>query len=299
MQGLASFVMRGRWQAALVIAGMALLPVLNLFSGAALVLVTLRQGLREGLLTGLLGVAASAILLLLLTGSVIPAAGLAGTFWLPLWLLAVILRYTVALDKTLPAALLGVTVAMLAYAAYLGDPTAWGAALLEQVLEPVLAPLGVAGDAAALAQVRELLAPLILGLIFANILFTILISLLLGRWWQALLYYPGGFRREFHELRLGRPMALMALGVFSLAVLLNQPLLVNLAMLWLVVYALQGVALVHGLVARAGLALGWLIGFYVLLALALPQLAVILCLLSVLDPWADFRARVKPRAGGR
>lgn len=289
--------MRGRWPAALVIAGMALLPVLNLFSGAALVLVTLRQGPREGLLTGLLGFAASAVLLLLLTGSVAPALGLAGAFWAPLWLLAAVLRYTVALDKTLPVALLGVTVAMLAYAAYLGDPTAWGAALLQQVLEPALAPLGLRDEPAALMQVREWLAPLVLGLMFANLLLTVLISLLLGRWWQALLYYPGGFQREFHELRLGKPMALLALGVFSLAVLLKQPLLVNLALLWLVVYTLQGVALVHGLVARAGLALGWLAGFYVLLAVALPQFAVILCLLSVLDPWVDFRARVRPRAG--
>jgi len=63
MQALAAFILRGRPQAVALIVLTVLLPVLNLGSGAALALVTLRKGPQEGmllpqtlLLLGLLGV---------------------------------------------------------------------------------------------------------------------------------------------------------------------------------------------------------------------------------------------------
>ncbi|MEE4376314.1 MAG: hypothetical protein V2J55_02215, partial [Candidatus Competibacteraceae bacterium] len=63
MRSLASFVMRGRSQAAMVIVVAGVMPLLNLFSGAALALVTLRQGGREGFITLMLSTAIAGILL--------------------------------------------------------------------------------------------------------------------------------------------------------------------------------------------------------------------------------------------
>ncbi|MEZ5581550.1 MAG: hypothetical protein R3F37_01045 [Candidatus Competibacteraceae bacterium] len=62
MRSLASFVMRGRSQAAMILVVAGVLPLLNLFSGAALALVTLRRGALEGLLTLLLSAAIAAVL---------------------------------------------------------------------------------------------------------------------------------------------------------------------------------------------------------------------------------------------
>ena len=274
----------------IVVAGV--MPLLNLFSGAALALVTLRQGAREGLITLLLSTAIAGILLGLMAGSVMPAVVLLGLFWLPLWGLAVTLRYTVSLAQALRLSVLLAALAMLIFAFTLSDATQWGRTLLEQALKPMLIQLGLAErEPQILDQLLDYLSPLVLGLIVANGLASLLCGLLLGRWWQALLYNPGGFGREFHELRLGRQTAGVTLALCTLAVIINAPWLNNLLLLLVVLYTVQGLAVSHGVVAKAGMARLWLIGLYVLLFLALPQMLMILCLLGVIDAWGDIRAR--------
>jgi hypothetical protein len=294
MRGLAAFILRGRPQAVLVIVLAAVLPLLNLFSGAALALVTLRKGAQEGMLSLLIATCLTIILVAALFNSTLPAVGLLGTFWLPLWLLSGVLRHTVSLAVTLQLALLLATLVLVGYAVVIGDVTGWGRALLAQLLEPVLQPLQLPGPQQT--AIEATLAPFILGLFIANGLLSVLLSLMLGRWWQALRFNPGGFGAEFRELRLGRYPALLAVLVFAGTLLWQWPLLVNLALLLLVIYALQGIALAHALVNRRRLAPGWLVGFYLLLLL-LPQSFFLVCLLGVIDAWVDFRIRVKSPAG--
>ena len=68
MRLLASFVMRGMSQAVMAIGALALLsllfPPLSVLSSAAVALVTLRRGLRDGLIVLLLGTTACALLAL-------------------------------------------------------------------------------------------------------------------------------------------------------------------------------------------------------------------------------------------
>jgi len=303
MNALATFTLRGPWQAALVVWTATLLPFLSVFSGAALALVTLRQGPRPGLLVIALAGTALGVITFLLYGTVSGAVAVITLYWLPSWLLANVLRYTVSLAKTLQASLVLTAVLFCGCAAYLGDIAAWGQNLLTTVLEPALIQAGAASGPADSAQMRaamaaleKLLAPLLLGLIFASGLLSVILSLLLGRWQQALLFNPGGFRKEFHELRLGRRSALVALAIGGLALLTQSALLDNIALLVAVIYAVQGIALVHGLVGKAGLAVGWLVGFYLLLLLAQPHMTALLYLASLIDAWADFRSRVRPRA---
>src|SRR5690625_6353500 len=77
---------------------------------------------------------------------------------------------------------------------------------------------------------------LVTGLLANVTSFTGVLGLMLGRWWQALLYNPGGFKQEFNGLRLNTPQALVCVlaGLYSflqgqgymwLAVLLQHPLL--------------------------------------------------------------------------
>jgi hypothetical protein len=208
-----------------------------------------------------------------------------------------VLRSTVALARTLQSALLVAVLVLLVCAIYTTDLAAWGQHWLEQVLNPLLQQLPLtANEQTTLAQGLDALAPLVAGLIIANGLASVLLSLLMGRWWQAVLFNPGGFRTEFHELRLGQPMAIGALLVFGVAWLTKSPLLANVLPLLVVIYALQGIALLHGIANNAKLARGWLVGFYLLLLLALPQVLTLLCLVSISDAWLDFRARIKPPA---
>lgn len=300
MHGLASFVMRGRSQAALVAAVAAvlslLLPPILIIGGAAVALVTLRRGGGEGLLAIVLAGLGTAVLAYPVFATLTPAVGILLLFWLPLWLLAVILRGTVSLARTLQlSAVLGGLIVMGFYVV-LDDPGGWWLGVLNEVFRPVLEEANLAIDETALNELMTTVAPLMPGLMAANLLISMLFGLLLGRWWQALLYNPGGFRDEFHQLRLGRQTAAIALGITGLALITAIPLFANLALVLGVIYALQGVSLVHGVIGKAGLAWGWLAGFYVLLIIALPQMIALLCLMGIADAWVDFRARIKPKA---
>lgn len=302
MQSLAAFVMRGQWQAALVAAVAAVLSILVppalIVSGAPVALMTLRQGNQQGILLVIMASLGTMILALPVFATAAPLVGVfLLLFWLPVWGLAMALRTTVSLAWTLHlAAVLG-GLAVLAFYVVLGDPGSWWLVILNE-LKPVFEAAGLLTDEAVFNEVLQVLAPLMPGLTVANLLAYMLFGLLLGRWWQALLFNPGGFRDEFHDLRLGQGMAVVAAVLFALALTLRWPLLVNLALVVGVIYVLQGIALVHGIVAKARLSRGWLVGFYILLFFALPQVLVLLCLLGIIDAWADLRARFsKPPTG--
>ncbi len=294
MQGIASFILRGRSPAVATLVLAALLPLLNLCSGAALALVTLRKGAQEGMLTLLIAVCLMIVVTGLLFGSTLPALLLLLFFWVPSWLLAGVLRYSVSLTITVQLGLLLATLALAGSLVTLDDVAAWGRQLLEQRLEPLLQPVQLTGP--QLAALTAMLAPVMPGLIIAQMLLSVLLSLLLGRWWQALLFNPGGFGAEFRELRLDKRLAPLTAALLVGAWWLQWPLLVNLTPLLLAVYSLQSIALAHAIVKRARFAQGWLVGFYAVLVL-LPQSIVLLSLLGLLDAWVDIRTRIKSPAG--
>lgn len=299
MQALAKIAMRGPWPAAAVAAASALLalllPPLLIISGAVIALVTLRRGWRAGLLVVALTVAGGVVLALISIGSPLPVVVFSVVFFLPQLALAQLLRFTVSLSATLRyAALAGCALLPLFYV-IIGNPKTW----LMPRAERLIAQLTGSGvfDAKtaeqALTAIGEL-APLLPGQFIASVLLLLLISLFMGRAWQASLFNPGGFRQEFHELRLGKPLAVVMLIVFTITLLVADqlPLLINIILVLGVVYLIQSAALAHGLVAKLGISRGWLVAFYILL---LTTLAQFLMLLSVADAWIDFRTRVKPK----
>jgi hypothetical protein len=301
VRSLASFIMRGPWQAALVVAAAALLglllPPVVVASGAALALVALRQGLNAALnVLVLAGIGASA-LAYLGVHSFTPIVVLALLYWLPLLALALILRRTITLATTLHcAALLGAMAVPLFYG-LLGDPQQWLAPLVDELLARFRdqGALG-AEDSERIRSATAALAPFLPGQLARSLLLLLLLSLFLARWWQALLYHPGGFRREFYELRLGRAAASVMLALLVVTLLSGQglPLIANLTLVLSVVFIIQGAALVHCIVAKLGLSTFWLVAFYLLLLTVFSQFMLIL---AVIDAWADFRARVRPATG--
>jgi hypothetical protein len=296
MRAIASFIMRGPVQAACIVVISAVLPLLSVVSGAPLALVTLRQGARAGIVVVVMATALAGLLFWVLFGALAPLLGLLGLL-LPLWLLALVLRHTLSLAATLKVSLLMAALMLLGCAVYVGDLAVWGRTLLEEVMAPFLEQAQLDNERAATTQVLDYLdylAPITAGLLVASSLLTVLLSLLLGRWWQSLLFNPGGFRKEFQELRLGQLMALIASLIFAAAWLLKLPILTNLVLLVVVIYALQGIALLHGIVSKALLNRFWLVGFYGLILFMPFYVLVLLCLLGFSDAWLDFRERLKP-----
>mgnify|MGYP007113695048 CR=1 FL=1 len=115
------------------------------------------------------------------------------------------------LALSLQAALaIGLVVIALAYL-QLGQPeTEW-----QSLLQPFGEALKESEvlDADQADQLIEVLAGWMTGVLAAGMFLQLVFGLLLGRWWQALLYNPGGFRSEFHQLRLYPALAWLALPV--------------------------------------------------------------------------------------
>lgn len=298
MRGLAALIMAGRWQAAGVAALAAFLalwlPPLFILSGAVLALVTLRRGATEGALVLALASLGSALLVWPTLGSVVPVQRAILLFWLPTWLLAVVLRSTVSLARALHTAVLLGGAAVLGFYLVMGSPETWWTEWLNEIhraLEQAQPGAEPVAREQLLAVIRAW-APVIPGLLVAGFVLSVLFGLFLGRWWQALLFNPGGFRQEFHELRLGQPLALITAALFAVVLITGHPLAANLALVLGTVYILQGIAVVHGVVARAGLSSAWLVAFYLLMILLLSQLVMVV---GIIDAWVDFRSRVRPR----
>jgi len=292
MRFLAEFVMRGRMQAILVTTLTALFsPLLAIFSGAAVGLVTLRVGPRQGI-----GVIVGAMLALSVLSSVMlgkPLLGIGFTLvlWVPVWILAANLRRNANLAQSVKlAGLFGVMLVVGIYLAT-GNPVSWWKEAMLKVVSPALE--GAAKETIdQMSTAIALTAQIITGFIGGLMGLTVLGCLFIARWWQAMLYNPGGFRGEFHQLRLGRSFALatMALG----AVLLvssseSVPIATDLLLVMVMLYMMQGLAVSHGLVAKAGANAGWLVALYLLLVFTMPQTALTLAVVGFADNWFDFR----------
>ncbi len=286
MRALADFIMRGRTQAILVVAGGALLPMLFWLSAAAGSLVLLRRGLNDAL-----GI---------LVWALLPAIG---WWWfgeprtllvlLGALCLALVLRASVSWVKVLLASVpLGVVFGLVLGSQF-AEPIEAVAAELQKLMPQVIGSGWEQLSAAEQAQVLGLIVPVLTGLMAALLQIVTLLCLLLGRYWQAALYNPGGFGEEFRALRLPLWITVPLVAGMLLGPSLGLPMLAPLCSVPLV---FAGIALVHGLVAAQRLGRFWLVGLYVTLVLFMQLVYPLLMVLAIVDSLFDFRGRV-PRKG--
>ena len=300
MKALAGFIVRGRGQAILAasLGGIVafLLPPLTSFAhyfGAAVVaLVTLYVSGQQGLLV-LATATAVTVLFYHLAG--LPAAAVAVTvllLWLPSWLMALVLRSTVNLAfAILAGTALGVTVLLMVYAIH-GDPGPWWLERMQMLMEQ-LQQMGVMTGELSDTGGLQALSGLMTGIVLASLLLGAICSVILARWWQALLVNPGGLQSEFTGLRLGQAAAVLTLLVMIASRLAEGALsefAAQAVLLLLVPYLFAGLAVAHGLVRQAGAGRGWLVALYILLFI-LPQSTLVVAGGGLLDTWMDFRRR--------
>jgi hypothetical protein len=302
VQALASFTMRGRSQAALVATACAVLslmvPLAGLISSAAVALVTLRKGAAEGLIVGAFAGLASGLLVFAALGSPVPAIGFALALWLPVWVLSVVLRQTRSLDLTIQSAALFGLLIVVAIRLQASDPAIYWAELLEPVRENLVS--GGVIDAAVSEELLARISRWMTGAFAATFYFQLLLALFIGRWWQALLYNPGGFGAEFRTFRVQAGFGYLALALLVSVSLLDQALWARELLLLLApLFFLQGVAVVHFLAHVFSANRGWLIGFYALMLLVMPHAEILVGAFGLSDLWIDLRGRVVARNKGQ
>jgi hypothetical protein len=277
MRGLADYVMTGRRQAIIAVLLLGLLPLLNLLNPVMVGLVALRKGWQEGIV-----IFAWALLPLgawpwAMIGDVVPLIMLVG-----ISALALLLRETESWEFTLLAAIaIGLCVEI-----YLRVQPAVLDVLMAQV--EIYLQNNNPQDL-QIADVRNAMVTVI-GAVY---MFLSIMLLMLARWMQAALYNPGGFKQEFHRLRVEQKVGLILIAAMLLASF--GVLIPEAWVLYLVIPLLfSGIALVHAVVAIKNLSRMWLVTFYVLLML--PITVQMLVLFALIDSWYDFRTRLQGRA---
>jgi len=297
MKSLASFILRGQNQAILVAVATGVLammmPPLSLLSGAAVALTTLRSGMRSGAVVMLGSTAFVAGLTWLSLGNVLPALMFLAVLWLPLWVLGWVLRETRSLAlTTIAASVLGI-VGIIATYLILGDVSSWWKEVLLAMAEPAMEAGGPL-EPEVVEQAMASMSKVMTGVAAAGFMLNTIMCLYLARGWQAQLFNPGGFSSEFHELRFGVKAAMVSMAVIVLSMV---PLggISNVATEIMIVvlslYVIQGLAMIHAVIAIRKMHAAWLIGVYMVTFFILPQLMVVVALLGLVDTWVDFRQR--------
>ncbi|MDA0927721.1 MAG: hypothetical protein O2861_06540 [Proteobacteria bacterium] len=267
--------MTGRRQAIIAVLLLGLLPLLNLLNPVMVGLVALRKGWQEGVVIfawALLPLGAWAMI-----GDVVPLIMLVG-----ISALALLLRETESWEFTLLAAIvIGVCVEI-----YLRVQPAVLDVLMAQV------EIYLQNNNPQDLQIEDVRNAMVT-VIGAVYMFLSIVLLMLARWMQAALYNPGGFKQEFHKLRVEQNAGLILIAAMLLASF--GVLIPEAWVLYLVVPLLfSGIALVHAVVAIKNLSRMWLVTFYVLLML--PITVQMLVLFALIDSWYDFRSRLQGSA---
>ena len=295
---LASFILKGQSQAALVTATMAILglalPPAMWLSSAAVVLVTLVYGAQRGFITIVLSVIGAGLFAYLIFATPQIALIFVVFAWFPAWLSAMVLRQTVSLAYSLQVlTVLGLVAVVFIYGLFPDVGELW-----REPLDEVISQLAQQSDDLSLQELKQTenwVIEFMPGLLVSSVMFGTMLSLLLGRWWQAVFYNPGGFAKEFQSLNLGKVSALVALVIVLLASYVDSILVLALAAVVLLLYSMQALSLLHAAVNIRKIKTVWLIFIY-LTIFFVPHLLLLLILASYVDPWLDLRKRLSQTA---
>lgn len=296
MRRLGEFILSGRIQAVitasfLTMAGLVL-PLLSYLSGGVVpALVTLRKGAVAGMqiIVGSMVLTALLIFIAGMNPQIVIAVAIG--IWLPVWFCANVLRLTESHGQLVMAAgMCGLLYILITHLIF-GNVTEWWEGWLKIWLDQVL-------QEDVRTQYEEILksaAPMMNAMMAAGLLISLVTTLLVARWWQATLFNPGGFRKEFHALRLPRILMLTVIaGLVLVFMKMAGPgtVVLDIMLLLIFVYLFQGIAVIHRTVVNRGMARGWLFGMYILL-FVLPQSILFLACLGMVDSWL-----ARPPAGG-
>ncbi len=303
MRALAGLIVAGPLQAVLVVALLTALSflappltsILSYAGAAALALYSLHAGTRLGVIVLVGAVLVTALLTEMLLHQGVAVAVTSLLLWIPVWLVAVVLRETRSLALAMLASTALAMVAVLLVFLWLGDPSQWWLERLRAFIDGLASQPEIQFDSSVLMAFAEQVAPFMTGSLAAGLSFAALTCLILGRWWQSLMVKPGALRTEFYALRLNKSLSLLAAALIALAAL-RFGTLSALALQWLLVvlvpFLFVGLAVIHASLANLKAHRIWLIVIYVLMSL-LPQFIALVVAIGLLDPWLDLRRRTE------
>jgi hypothetical protein len=274
----------------MALAGTLLLPAPQFTSGVVIVLLVLALGNRAAAQAAVL---AGLLLLPIALLAGVPLASVPSIIaivWVPMYLLAALLRASRSLPLTMQVSVLVMVAGVLVFNASIADPVAFWQPVLDQALE-LWRQNGMQEQAAAIAAQPEVFAELAAVMAGWSIWTVYVVGFLGGYWLFRQLQTENGEFGRFQDLNFGRVIAMTLVLAIGLGLLFGANWLTNIALLLLGVFWLQGLALVHWMQAKGLLPVFALIAVYVLLPVLHVVLIMALAFVGYTDAWFDYRRR--------
>lgn len=295
MSFLAAYIMKGRMQAIMVASSLALLslvlPPVSIVSSAAIALVTLRNGGYEGLYVLLASYVLAAIVGLVFFGS-FQLALLYGPL---IWFIAMVLREVKHLSIAVEITVLLGVVGIIVFFLFVSDPAAMWSSILTQMAQPMLENSEVDLPVDKIRQNIQFFSHFMTGGVAAGSVYGLLFGLFLARWWQAVLYNPGGFREEFLSLKVRPQLALASIAIAVTAWLMAtgtiSEICWNITILFVVLYTIVGTAILH-LAFSTMKARFFMVPFLYLTLVFVPHMTIVVVIVGIIDTWLDLRSKI-------
>lgn len=303
MLALARYTLKGPYQAAAVVGLLAIVavfivPVLgysavsvmlafvtNLLAVVLVGLIILTQGSASGLKAIVVAALVLSLAAWLGLKSAEPGISMALLQWLPVIVLAQVLRSSNSLALTLlVGVVVGIFVIGFQYLFWTDLESNWIGQMIQR---------GDGGTELNQEQTRQLMqfVRLMMLLLASSLYLMYMLVIFIARWLQAKLADSKGFGQEFRALALGKPAALAAVVVIPLGLVLQLEWLISIAFLVVIAFMFQGIAVVHSRLAAKKQAYPLLVLFYVLLLFTWQITGILTAITGIVDNWLGFRKK--------
>ena len=161
----------------------------------------------------------------------------------------------------------------------------------------MIQPMMVDGSDVIVDEVKQtvdMFSHYMTGGIAAGTVYGLLFGLFLARWWQAVLYNPGGFREEYLSLRVRPKMAVASILIATIAWLASgsiSEICWNITILFVVLYTFVGTAILHAAFSVMKTK-RFMVPFLYITLVLVPHMIAVVIIVGVLDAWLDLRSKI-------
>lgn len=263
----------------------ALLPLGWIVAAILVAFVTLCRGYKSGLWM-LLGVTIPTLAIVIWKQTIL--ADFIVLRCTLVWLLAVVLRSMVSWRLVLEIMTILGLLTVLAFHWALDDVTAWWLVLLNHYQNLLGSTLTGQLSQEQIHTVIVQMAPWATGLLAALTLWVAFLQLLVARWWQAVMFRPGGLVKEFADIRPGQVLAIL-FSITAVSAVFGMAFAIDLLPVVILPLVIGGLALLHKWGRTNKKVLYLLAAVYIGLIFLTVLVVAMLTLLSYVDSWYDFR----------
>ena len=288
MLGIARHTLKSPFHAFTVVGLLAvvslIIPFVSLLSGAIVSLLILTQGFQSGVKVVALTVLGLSVMTWVSAGSPLIGMMIGLVQWLPVMVLAEVLRRTQSFSLVIIASMvLGSIAVILQFMLW----PELGQFLRDMIVEMFDQSQQSEHYAAMQTAVEQIVQWMVL-LFVAAMVSTYVVTLMIGRWFQAKLIESDGYKKEFYSIKLGKTTALISLLIMLLSSFANLDWLIAVAVVLASGFLFQGLAVAHQRMNRSAKK-GLLNGLFYFLLFVFPQAVALTAGVGIIDNWLNLR----------